>query len=146
MKRNNNPMELSYYRLTLLSYLKESHPTLASDTDFIKTRADEAAETYSQAIKDGLSHPEAGELANLALFRDLLFSKQDMLINVLWNEFSGIIPQSEAKEYAGKILPQCETIFLQYMLSDEFMYSADYDRLYTELTGFIDLWLHDNEL
>ncbi|NDV70296.1 DUF1896 domain-containing protein [Dysgonomonas sp. 25] len=139
-------MELSYYRLSLLSYFKESHPTLASDTDFIKTRADEAAEAYSNAIKDGLSHPEAEELANLTLFRDLLFSKQDMLINVLWNEFSGIIPQSEAKDYAGKILSQCEMIFLQYTLSDEFMYSADYDKLYTELTGFISLWLGENGL
>ncbi|WP_185154853.1 DUF1896 family protein [Dysgonomonas sp. 25] len=146
MKKNNKPIELSYYRLSLLSYFKESHPTLASDTDFIKTRADEAAEAYSNAIKDGLSHPEAEELANLTLFRDLLFSKQDMLINVLWNEFSGIIPQSEAKDYAGKILSQCEMIFLQYTLSDEFMYSADYDKLYTELTGFISLWLGENGL
>mgnify|MGYP001020437975 CR=1 FL=1 len=146
MKRNNKPMELSYYRLSLLSYLKESHPNLAGDSDFIKSRADEAAEAYSDAIKDGMSHPEAEELANLTLFKDLLFSKQDMIINVLWNEFPNIIPQSEAKEYALKILSQCEIIFLQYMLSDEFIYSAGYDKLYTELTGFIDLWLHDNEL
>ena len=139
-------MELSYYRLSLLSYLKESHPALASNTDFIKTRADEAAEAYSNAVKDGLSHPEAEELANLTLFKDLLFSKQDMIINILWNEFPDIIPQSQAKEYAGKILSQCEMIFLQYTLSDEFIYSADHDKLYTELTGFIDLWLHDNEL
>lgn len=139
-------MALSYYRLSLLSYLKESHPDLASDSDFIKTRADEAAEAYAQAIKDGLSHPEAEELANQTLFQGLLFSKQDMIINILWNEFADIIPQSEAKEYAQKILSQCEMIFLQYMLSDEFIYSADHDKLYTELTGFIDLWLQGNEL
>lgn len=146
MKRNNKPMELSYYRLSLLSYLKESHPDKASDTDFIKSRADEAAEAYSNAIKDGLSHPEAEELANLTLFKGLLFSKQDIIINILWNEFSNIIPQSEAKEYAQKILSQCEMIFLQYMLSDEFIYSAGYDNLYTELTGFVSLWLEENEL
>ena len=145
MKKNNKPIELSYYRLSLLSYLKESHPTLASDTDFIKNRADEAAEAYSNAIKDGLSHPEAEELANMTLFKDLLFSKQDMIINILWNEFSDIIPQSEAKEYAQKILSQCEMIFQQYMLSDEFIYSAGYDKLYTELTGFVSLWLENNE-
>ena len=139
-------MELSYYRLSLLSYLKESHPDLASDTDFIKTRADEAAEAYSNAIKEGLSHPEAEEMANLTLFQELLFSKQDVIINVLWNEFSDIVPQSEAKEYARKILSQCEMIFLQYMLSDEFIYSVDHDKLYTELTGFISLWLEENEL
>jgi len=139
-------MELSYYRLTLLSFLKESHPSLASDTNFIKSRADEAAESYSNAIKEGLSQIEAEELANLTLFRDLLFSKHDTIVNVLWNEFSEIIPQSQAKEYAVKILTQCEFLFLQYPLSDEFIYSDEYNKLYTELTGFIDLWLEEHEL
>lgn len=146
MKQNNKPLELSYYRLTLLSYLKESQPTLATDNDFIKTRADQAAEAYSNAIKESLSQTEAEELANLTLFQGLLFSKQDMLINVLWNEFSDIIPQSQAKEYAGKILTQCEFIFLQYPIPDEFSYSPEYEKLYTELTGFVDLWLESNEL
>lgn len=144
-KKPNNDTELSYYRLTLLSYLQESYPELASDTEFIKSRADEAAESYSNAIKEGLSQPQAEELANLTLFRGLLFSKQDMLVNVLWNEFPDIIPQGQAKEYTGKLLPQCEQIFLQYPLCDEFMYSPEYDKLYTELTGCIDLWLEENE-
>lgn len=139
-------MELSYYRLTLLSYLKESHPHLVSDTEFIKNRADEASEAYSEAVKEGLSHPEAEELANLTLLRNLHFSQYDMIIHVLWNEFSGIIPQGEAKLYAGKILFQCEPVFLEYPLSDEFAYSPLYDKLYTELTGFISIWLEENEL
>lgn len=146
MKKNNNPVELSYYRLTLLSYLKESHPESANDAEFIKTRADEASGAYSQAIKDGLSQTEAEELANLTLFNGLLFSKHDTLVNVLWNEFADIIPQSQAKEYAEKILPQCEFIFLQYPLSDEFAYSTEYEKLYTELTGLIDIWLEEHEL
>lgn len=146
MKQNKKPKELSYYQLTLLSYLKESHPALAFDSDFIETRSDEAAEAYSDAIKDGMSHPEAEELANLTLFRNLLFSRYDTIINVLWNEYADIIPQSQAKEYAGKILSQCELIFLEYPLSDEFMYSPEYNTLYTELTGFISLWLQGNEL
>lgn len=146
MKQNNNPLELSYYRLTLLSFLKESHPHLAFDTNFIKARADEASEAYSNAIKEGLSQTETEELANLTLFRGLLFSKHDTIVNVLWNEFSDIVPQSEAKEYAIRILSQCEFLFLQYPISDEFMYSPEYEKLYNELTGFIDLWLEENEL
>jgi hypothetical protein len=145
-KTQNRNMELSYYRLTLLSFLKESHPHLASDMEFIKTRAGEAAEACSNAIKEGLSQTEAEELANLTLFNGLLFSKHDTIVNVLWNEFSGIVPQSQAKEYAEKILPQCEFIFLQYPLSNEFMYSPGYEKLYTELTGFIDIWLEEHEL
>ncbi|MBM6707127.1 DUF1896 family protein, partial [Bifidobacterium pullorum subsp. saeculare] len=37
------PDELSYYRLTLLSYLRESHPERAADDAFIRARADLAA-------------------------------------------------------------------------------------------------------
>ncbi|GAB6122423.1 DUF1896 family protein [Dysgonomonas termitidis] len=144
--KQNKPMELSYYRLSLLSFLKESHPTLAIDDDFIKNRADEAAEAYAEAIRDGLSHTEAEELANLTLFRGLLFSRHDMIVHVLWNEFADIISQSEAADYAKKLLPECETVFSQYILFDEFMYSPEYNSLYTELTGCIDLWLEENEL
>ena len=33
------PDELSYYRLTLLSFLRESHPDLADDESFVATRS-----------------------------------------------------------------------------------------------------------
>lgn len=139
--KQNKPMELSYYRLTLLSYLKESHPQLSTDDNFIKTRVDEASESYSNAIKDGLSQIEAEELANLTLFQGLLFSRHDTIIHVLWNEFADSVPQSEASDYSKRLLPECENVFSQYDLSDEFMYSPEYNKLYTELTGCIDLWL-----
>jgi hypothetical protein len=148
MKKNQSrqPDGLSYYRLSLLSFLRESHPELTNDPEFIKTRADEAAEAYSNAIKEGLSHTEAEELANLTLFRNLLFSRHDTIVHVLWNEFANIIPQSEAKAFAVHILPGCEAVFQRYPLSDEFMYSPGYEKLYTELTGFIDIWLEEHEL
>lgn len=146
MKRSENSIELSYYQLTLLSYIKESHPNLSTDYKFIKLRADQASEAYSQAIKDGFDQTQAEELANFTLFQNLLFSKHDMIINVLWNEYPSLISQSEAKGYAVRILTQCEFLFLQYSLSDVFIYSSEYDKLYTELTGFIDLWIEENEL
>ncbi|MDH6310057.1 hypothetical protein M2451_002947 [Dysgonomonas sp. PFB1-18] len=145
MKKNQNN-ELSYYGLSLLSYLKESHPQLVSDTDFVRLRADAAAEAYSNAIKEGETHLVAEELANHVLFKDLLFSKYDTLVNVLWNEFSDIIPQNKAKEFAERILPESDSVFSKYILSDEFESSKEYDKLYTELTGFISLWLEENEL
>lgn len=146
MNKKNNPLELSYYRLSLLSFLKESHPDRANDTAFIKSRADLATETYSNTIKEGHSQYEAEELANEVLYLGLHFSKHDTLVHILWNEFSDFVPQSEATEFAIKILSQCDLIFAQYTLSDEFIHSSQYDRLYTELTGFIDLWLEENEL
>ena len=45
--------ELSYYGLSLLSYLRDSHPLLAADTSFIADRTDRAAEAYSDAIRAG---------------------------------------------------------------------------------------------
>ena len=138
--------ELSYYGLLLLSYLQESHPQKAKDVVFIKARADEASEAYSNAIKEGLSHPEAEELATTALYKDLYFSRHDTIVTVLWNEFDRFIPLSEAGLFARRIQPECENIFGKYLLSDEFMYSPEYNNLYTELVGFIDFWLEENEL
>ena len=40
------PDELSYYRLTLLSFLRESHPDLADDESFVATRSEQAAEAF----------------------------------------------------------------------------------------------------
>lgn len=146
MNKKYNPLELSYYRLSLLSFLNESHPERANDATFIKSRADLASETYSNAIKENHSQHEAEELANKALYLGLHFSKHDTLVHILWNEFSDFVPQSEAKEVAIKIQSECDLIFAQYTLSDEFVHSPQYDRLYTELTGFIDIWLEEHEL
>ena len=63
MKSKHNRQELSYYGLLLLSYLQESHPDKTNDLQFIKSRADIAAETYSNAIKDGSLHDRAEEIA-----------------------------------------------------------------------------------
>ncbi len=78
--KNKTRKELSYYGFSLLSYLKENFPDRTGDTAFIKERADAAAETYSNAIKDGLTHVEAGELASEVLFLGLHFSLYNILV------------------------------------------------------------------
>lgn len=145
MKKNQSK-ELSYYRLSLLSFLQESHPALVNNSDFIESRTDRAANAYSQAIKDGLSQTEAEETANAVLFDGLHFSKHDTLVNILWNEFSTVVPESQAKDFAIKIAPKCDDIFSDYQLSDDFVASTGFDKLYTELVGFISIWLEENEL
>ena len=146
MNKNNQPMELSYYGLSLLSFLNESHPELAADSEFITSRADNAAATYSNAIKEGSTHPEAEELASQALFEGLHFSKHDTLVNILWNEFEKEVPQGTAKEFAIKLFPVCEVVFANYSLHDDFAYTAEFELLYTELTGTIVIWLEENGL
>ena len=47
-KETKTTRELSYYELYLLDYLRQHKFTQQHDRDFIRTRADEAAETYEQ--------------------------------------------------------------------------------------------------
>lgn len=142
MKFNNKLMELSYYGLSLLSYLKESHPEKVSDT-FIETRADIAASTFENAIIEGNTQSQAEELANQALFTGLHFSKHDTIVNILWNEFTNEVSQENAKEVAIKLLPHLEKVFEKYLLSDDFASSSDYELLYTELTGNVLIYLEE---
>lgn len=145
MKSKNNLKELSYYGLLLRSYLNESHPGKADDFQYIKSRADSASETYSNAIKEGYSHDRASEMASQALYSGLLFSKFDTIRNILWEEFP-YIPENEVNQKVLALLPLCEEVFAEYTLHDEFAYSSEYDQLYTELVGLIDIWEEQNEL
>lgn len=94
------PDELSYYRLTLLSFLRESHPDLADDESFVTTRSDQAAEAFSAAIRSGLTYDDATQQANALLFQGLHFSPLDTLVTVLWNEFAAEVPEGSARSVA----------------------------------------------
>jgi len=143
---NNTQKELSWFTLSLLHFLYESHPELTEDTNLINARGDMASETYSEAITNGHNHQEAEELALEVLYKGLHFSKHDTLVTVIWNEFSREIPMGEAKEYAIKLLPKMEAVFSKYPLNDEFAYSNYLTGLYTELTGVLSIWIEENEL
>jgi len=143
---NNSYQELSWFKLSLLHFLYESHPELTEDTDLLNTRSDLASKTYSEAIKNGHNQQEAEELALKNLYRGLHFSKHDTLVTILWNEFYREVPMGLAKEFAIKLLPKVEYIFSKYKLNDEFAFSLDFRGLYTELTGTISIWLEDHEL
>lgn len=88
------PDELSYYRLTLLSFLRESHPDLADDESFVATRSEQAAEAFSAAVRSGLTYDDAAQQANALLFQGLHFSPLDTLVTVLWNEFAAEVPKA----------------------------------------------------
>lgn len=141
--KNKTGKELSYYGLSLLSYLKENHPDRTADIAFIKERADAAAETYSNAVKNGQTHVEAEELASNILYQGLHFSPYNTLVHILWNEFSDEIPEDKAKEIALQILPLCSEVLARYTLSDDFAGTPQYDELYTELTGTVEILLED---
>lgn len=143
-KNNSSPQgELSYYCLSLLSYLGDSHPDKAGDKAFITKRADRATEVYSEAIRSGLTHIEAEEQASTELYRDLHFSVYNTLINILWDEFSVEIPEDAAHKVALQVLPLCGNVLAKYTLTDDFADTPAYDLLYTELVGTIQILLED---
>ena len=129
--------ELSYYGLSLLSYLNDCHPLLAADAEFIAARADNAAEVYSSAIKSGQSHPQAEAAADEELYRGLHFSPYNTLVNIIWDEFAVAVPEVQAPTLARIILPLCGNILAKYSLADDFADTPQYELLYTELTGTV---------
>lgn len=143
-KNNQTPKgELSYYGLSLLSFLKDSHPDRMSDRAFISERADRAAEIYSQTIKSGLTHIEAEERASTELYRGLHFSPYNTIVNILWDEFSEEIPENNARAVALRLLPLCSEVLEKYNPTDDFADTLQHDTLYTELVGTIQILLED---
>ncbi|KAA6322629.1 hypothetical protein EZS27_027847 [termite gut metagenome] len=136
-------VELSWFRLCLLSYLRDSHPDKAADRQFIASRGDAAAEAYSEAIKSGHTHDEADEIASQTLYAGLHFSPYRTLVKILWDEFTDEIDPALAEGLAMELYPRLSPVFERYPLSDDFADSGEYSLLYTELTGAIQTLLED---
>jgi len=144
-KQQTTYEELSYYGLSLLSYLRDSHPGLVADRSFIARRADRAAEAYSDAIRTGVSHLEAEAAASEELYRGLLFSPYNTLVHILWDEFASEVPEEAARAVALRLLtlPAFRDVLAKYDLADDFAATPEYERFYTELTGTVQILLED---
>ena len=138
------PQELSYFRLSLLSYLKDSHPHLANDTAFIAARGDTAAEAYSNAINKGQNHDQAGETANEVLYEGLLFSPYRTIVRILWDEFEKDATPVLAESVAMELLPKLDGVFDKYQLTNDVETTPEYTQLYTERTGAVQILLEDD--
>lgn len=137
-------MDFSYFQLKLSEHIDSSFPDRSNDTKFIEQRARWAANAYEGAFRSGNPIPECEEIANSILFEGLHFSKFDSLFDVLTYEFADLFFEFEYRDFALKILPECEQVFANYDLVDDFAYTTEYDFLYTELTGFIAIWIENN--
>ncbi|MDR3095428.1 MAG: DUF1896 domain-containing protein [Bacteroidales bacterium] len=147
MNSKNNPApDISYFRLSLMEFLNESHPERLKDNRFIIACTEAATEAYEQAVRNGDTPVRAVEQANAVLFHGLHFSKYDTIKNILWNEFANEVPEDTVEDLATELLPECEPVFAGYPVSEGFAYEPDYDLLYTELTGTIALYLESHEL
>ncbi len=141
-KKNEGRTDFSYYGLYLLDYLHTNRFEQATDTAFIRERADRAAETYEQARLDGYPAEGAQELAMNVLLGGLHYSKYAILREVVENEFADEVPEEKREAFIQKLLPLVDAVFSIYDLSDDdFALSPEYDLLRTELTGTVVLYI-----
>lgn len=140
------PKELSYFELRLQELLNTSFPEKSNDQKFISQRSDLAGAAYEDAFRSGIPIDECNLIANQVLFEGLHFSKFDSIFQVVCNEFDTLMADEELRPFALKMLPVCERVFTHYELADDFAYSYEFDKLYTELTGAIALWIGENGL
>ena len=141
-KKNEGQTDFSYYGLYLLDYLRNNKFEQASDTAFIRERADRAAETYEQARLDGYPAEGAQEQAMNVLLRGLHYSKYAILREVVESEFADDVPEDKQDGFIAGLLPLVDAVFSIYDLSDDnFALSPAYDLLRTELTGAVVLYI-----
>lgn len=143
---NNQTKNPSYFKLKLQELLNSSFPEKTHDSLFIEQRSKWAANTYEAVFLAGNSIDQCNEIANFILFEGLHFSKFDTVFQVVCNEFDTLMADEELRPFALKMLALCNQVFQNYELTDGFEDTAEYDLLYTELTGTIVLWIEENGL
>lgn len=131
-----HPEELSQFAAALQTYLRESHPQLLGDRDFILSRGDAAADTFERARRNGAEVYEALELANAVLYQDLRFSRYDAIFEVVSEWFPEVAPV-ERPGFCLRMLPICKSVFDKYAPGDDFESHPAYQTLLTELAGMI---------
>ena len=146
--KENNKLELSYFRLKLRSYMSEHLPEKLQDTEFITTRADMALTAYCNAVAQGFNHLEAERIASEVLFSGLHFSKYDTLVSVLEDEFERELPAPLPEKLVPILLSNkaIQATFDKFGLTDTLASDEQYGRLYTELTGTVVLLTKSNHL
>lgn len=133
--------DLSYFRLRLQELLNTSFPEKAHDQKFINQRSSWASNAYEGAFQCGNDIEKCNEIANYILFEGLYFSKFDTIFQVVCNEFDTIMADEELRPFALKMFSVCQPVFSNYHLTDEFAYGYEFDKLYTEITGIVAIWI-----
>lgn len=106
-KNNEGQSDFSYYGLYLMDYLRTNKFEQATDTAFIRERADRAAETYEKARIEGYPTDGAQELAMETLLRGLHYSRYAMLHEVVENEFADEVPEEKQEAFINKMSLFC---------------------------------------
>lgn len=143
---NNKKPDISYFSLRLRELLSISFPKKNNDIKLILQRAQLAESAYENAFRDGHSVPYCTEIAETILFEELTFSRYDLIFKVICQEFNLILNDEDIQPLALQMISECESVFSGYDLNEEFEDTPEYDVLYTELTGSIQIWIEEHGL
>lgn len=135
--------DLLHFTLRLREFLDISFPEKVADKKFIEQRALWATETFERAFRLGDSIERCNQAADSVLFKDLHFSKFDLVLQVVSNEFSTAFFDEELKHFALRMLFICQQVFEKYPLNDD-SYGKINNSLYTELRETIARWIEEN--
>ncbi len=66
-------------------------------------------------------------------------------MHILWDEFASAIPEEAARAVALRLLtlPALRDVLAKYDLADDFAATPEYQLLYTELVGTVQILLED---
>ncbi|MCT2561773.1 DUF1896 domain-containing protein [Chryseobacterium herbae] len=138
--------DLSYFELRLQELLNTSFPELSGNKTFVNHRSRLAAKAYEGAFLAGNRIAVCSEIAEYILFENLHFSKFDTIFRVVCTEFDTIMAEQALRPFALMMLPVCKDVFENYLLTDDFADRPEFDLLYNELTGTIQIWIEENGL
>jgi hypothetical protein len=130
---------LNHHALTLLEFLKEYHPDLALDYDFIMEHADDAARVEADYIRehgtDGWAQSAARSVANEHLIpASLNFSEHEIIMKIV-DDYYADKDYEELRAISIEVRPQLKSIFAKYPTDDaEFTASCEYDEMVERLT------------
>jgi hypothetical protein len=144
---------MDYYALSLLKYLKDYHPDLALDYDFIKHRAEIASRHAADYVKehgtDALTQREADNEAYAIMTADLEFSQHNIIQHIVddyYYDKANTRPYEEVRAIAIELRPRLKSVFAKYPTDDpEFPASCEYDQMTTKLTKKIEQLLQKRE-
>lgn len=150
---NNNPenaRELDYWYLYLYNYLRDHHFTQEElDSEIVASKADSAAECFSNARRNGYDYFGAKELSMQQLFCGIGDSVYEILADILEEDFSNDLDLSDAKWYDFWIRTLVENIpdLFEGVEETDLGYVAESVESHRyELIGRIAIYLNSNGL
>lgn len=133
----------SKYYKELKQYLEDYHPNLVKDEEFITTRSELAQETFIECSREGMNIEECQNEVNEVLYSGLHFSLYQLVEDII-EEMN--LSFSDKDKFIMQMFLLIQPIAEKYKLDDNFERTSEYDKLYTEISQYINQYIKDYEL